>query len=204
MGIQLNTIKGQARIVAASSTETVSDGYIKLTSGGACQGLRLSFLTGYVEAAASGSLEHGPGANIWEQAGTSATIAQSLGVSISAADANANTLTVTAHGLSDGDPVAVYAPAGTMPSNVTSSHIYYAEVIDANTVRLHKYSPKPNGQPVDILDAGSSALLIPVVAHTVAIDVSAIGAPLFGAARARIATGAGDVQLLSVVVSQSE
>lgn len=204
MGIQLNAIKGQPQILAANSVSTVSNGFIKLTTSGANQGLRLSFLTGYVAASASGSLEHGPGANIWESVGSAATIAVASGTSISGADANADTITVTSHGLSSGDPVAIYAPGGTLPTGLDASLIYYVDVVDANTLRLYKFSPAPNGQIASITDAGASAVLVPVSAHTVAIDVSAIGAPLFGAARARISTGAGEVQLLSVIVAQSE
>lgn len=203
MGIQLNAVKGGAKIVAASSNEVVSNGFIKLTSGGATQGLRLSFLTGFVGAAATGEMEHGPGANIWESLSTRA-IAPAAGISVSGADTVAHTLTVTAHGLSDGQAVAVYGGAGSVPGGTLDSIIYYAKVVDANTVSLYQFSPAPTGQLAHITSAGSSAVLVPVSAHTIPVDVSALSAPLFGAARARLATGAGAVQLLSVVIAQPE
>lgn len=203
MGIQLNTIRGQAQVLAANANEIVSNGLIKLTSAGAANGCRLSFLTGFVGAAATGHFEHGPGANLWESVGTAA-IGAAAGTAISGADANANTLTVTSHGFTNGQSVAVYS-TGDYPTGITSDLIYYVEVVDASTVRLHKYSPRPTGQLVSISDAGTSAVMVPVSAHTVSVNpVADSVAPLFGAARARIAAGAGEVQVLAVIIAQGE
>ena len=72
------------------------------------------------------------------------------------ANAATNRLTVTAHGLSNGDAVVPSSdPASTLPTGM-SAIAYYAKAIDANTVELYTESALTN--IVDFSDAGSGTL----------------------------------------------
>lgn len=70
-------------------------------------------------------------------------------------NASTNRLTVTTHGLTSADPVAVSAVEGARPSGIISS-LYYAKPIDTNTIEL--YTDAGLTSVVDILDSGSGAL----------------------------------------------
>lgn len=57
---------------------------------------------------------------------------------VSAADAGADTVTVTGHGLSTGDPIIFTGTVGTdLPSGLSLNTIYYANAATANTLKVY-------------------------------------------------------------------
>ena len=81
-------------------------------------------------------------------------------LTISAVTPASDTLTITAHGLNNGDgPVAIYTPNGTIPGGLAAATDYWAIVQDANTVKLATSSTNAlAGTAIDITDAGSGTL----------------------------------------------
>lgn len=209
MGIQLNTVKtGSNPLVPASATQVVSDKSMKLTASGA-RSLKLTFVTGKVGAAATGRLEHSPiGNGLWSVVKTVA-IGASSDVTISAVNTSNGELTSAAHGLSEGQLVAISSSAE-VPAGLSSSSIYHVNVVDVNTVKLYSFGPaNEGGTPAVPSSAGSGTIeLSAVVAHTISLDHSLPAdqslVPLFAAARASVAAGAGVCNVLKVVLTQAE
>lgn len=82
-------------------------------------------------------------------------------LSISAVTPAADTLSVTAHGLSTGDGfLAVYSPdGGTLPAGLAAVTDYWAIVVDANTLKLASSSANAlAGTAIDITTTGSGTL----------------------------------------------
>lgn len=203
MGIQQNSNRrGKAQILPASSTVLVTNNGMKITDRGALD-CRVSFIVGSVKAAATGTLEHSPGYQLWETASTVA-IGTSTDVSISAVNSSTGEITATAHGIAeDGTPVAVSGAA--VPTGLRDTGIYYADVVDANTLKLYEFSPgSAGGQLQKPEDAGTTAVVTPVASHDILVRQGANPSPLFGLARASITTGGDTCQLLDVVISQGE
>lgn len=67
------------------------------------------------------------------------------------ADATANTLTATAHGLNDGDDVTLKS-SGTLPGGLSAQRKYVVVNASANTLQLALVA---NGAAIDITTAGS-------------------------------------------------
>lgn len=207
MGIQLNIAKtGSNPLVPASTTQVVTDRTMKLTGNGA-RSLKLTFITGKVGAAATGILEHSPiGNGLWSSVKT-VNIGTSTDVTVTAVNISTGELTATAHGFSEGQLVSIYS-SGSVPGRLSVFTIYFANVIDANTIKLYAFSPaSEQGSLIIPSDVGSGTIeLSAVAAYTVnvdaAVDTSLV--PLFAAARGSVTTGAGICNILKVVLTQAE
>ena len=83
-------------------------------------------------------------------------------LTISAVDPVTNQLTVTAHGLNNGDgPVAVFTQSGAIPGGLAAATDFWAIVVDANTIKLATSSTNAlAGTAIDITSAGSGTLLL--------------------------------------------
>ena len=55
-----------------------------------------------------------------------------------AVDSDADTLTITSHGLTNGDPVTYSSGVNVALGGIVSGNVYYIKVINANTVQLYK------------------------------------------------------------------
>lgn len=60
--------------------------------------------------------------------------------------------TLTAHGLTTGDPIRIYS-SGNMPSPLVASTLYYAQVLDAN---IFGFSLTPSGPVISFTDSSGS------------------------------------------------
>ncbi len=88
------------------------------------------------------------------------TVDQDFHKTISAVDQANNRLTVTDHGFSSGQYFDVYSLGGGVPAGMTDDYdqIYYAKVIDANTIEV--YSDSGLTSVVDITGAGSGTMYV--------------------------------------------
>lgn len=89
-----------------------------------------------------------------------------------ATDLALDVLTATAHGLTTGQMVTVTS-SGTLPTGLSSSAVYYARALTADTVTLHYTSAGASADTnrVDVSAAGSGT-------HTLTYTVFATGKPL--------------------------
>ena len=55
-----------------------------------------------------------------------------------AVDSDADTLTITSHGLTNGDPITYSSGVNVALGGLTSGNVYYIKVLNANTVQLYK------------------------------------------------------------------
>lgn len=96
---------------------------------------------------------------------------------VAAVDVTANTITITAHGLSTGDKVTYSNGGGTSITGLVTATDYYVIAIDANTVKLATtYANAIAGTPIDltVVGVGVSHSLKTVVTSTFAIQDGAV------------------------------
>lgn len=100
-----------------------------------------------------------------------------------------DSLTVTGHGMSANDPVRVYAPSGlgVLPAGLAASTVYYAIIVDANTIKL---SASSGGAAVDITSVGSGVFYAIKVADGAAALYSSAGSLRSEIARIQALLGA--------------
>lgn len=116
-------------------------------------------------------------------------------------------LECTSHGLSEGQSFTVSADTGSdaLPEGLTSNQVYYARVVDANTLEA---TLVPGGEAVEMTDDETGNVSLRAVRKfsityqdTVAGDQS--HTPLPDLARVVISNGASDsVELVDVITSQ--
>lgn len=83
-----------------------------------------------------------------------ASITASTGVNTST-----DTLTATAHGLSDGNAVTITADAGgSLPTGLSAGVLYYVDSTGTDTVTLHTATPVSGSNRVDLTTTGSGTL----------------------------------------------
>lgn len=75
-------------------------------------------------------------------------------------DPSTDELTVTAHGLTDGDKVSISTMTGTLPAGLSANTIYYANSLTANTFSLHTATPVSPSNLVNITSTGSGTLFV--------------------------------------------
>jgi hypothetical protein len=95
---------------------------------------------------------------------------------VGAVDATANTITVTAHGLQNGDGPFQFASTGTLPAPLVVDTDYWVIVIDANTLKLAATFEATGGQqplgasntktPIDLTSTGSGVITADSTADT--------------------------------------
>lgn len=84
------------------------------------------------------------------------TLKSAVSIVATVASTVANTLGVTAHGMTTGDFPVSLTTDGVMPGGVVSAQQYWAIVVDANTIKLAaSYDDAIAGTAVDITSAGS-------------------------------------------------
>lgn len=76
-------------------------------------------------------------------------------LTVGSIDTSTNRLTITSHGRTNGDKVAVTATT-TIPSGISANTLYYVKSIDANTVEL--YTDSGLTSIVDITSSGSGTI----------------------------------------------
>lgn len=93
----------------------------------------------------------------------------------SAVTSGSDTVTVTAHGLVDGDDVLVHmATGGTLPGGLSSTTRYFVKAVDADNLKFYPTAADvtANTNVVDITDAGTGTLYVdrdfPLIIHTFA------------------------------------
>lgn len=77
--------------------------------------------------------------------------------SVTSVDTGANTLTSTAHGLTNGQPVTVSSSGGSIPIPLKDATVYYVVGADTNTVQL---AATQGGSAIDITGAGSGTITL--------------------------------------------
>lgn len=153
-------------------------------------------------------LEQTSGNNLWEPlAGKTLSPVDSSGsdLSVVSVDDAAGSLQITAHGLTEGQPIVVNSPEK-VPSGLEPGKIYSVSVVDVNNIRLRQSA---EGDFLKLSDVGSGSIVVtPVsVGHIVlnnGIPGDAALLPLASSVRLRVASGANQVQISQVVVTQGE
>lgn len=192
--------------VAASLTDTlVSKAGFKISGNGA-RYFRYDIYVGKVAATATATLQHTSGYNFWVTTKT-ISITASTEKTISGESQANDTLTVTAHGYTEGQPVSADANGGTLPGGVNQGVIYYVHVIDANTIQLQQNGV--GGAVVDINGASAGTPQLSAVrcfSITFLPEVAGDQAyvPLKNLGRLLVTTGAGICTFLSALSVQEE
>jgi len=195
-------------VLAASQTDAaISKEGFRITAGGALN-MRLDVVVGKVTVAAavSAKLQHSSGYNIWSDAKT-VSITASTDKTVSAVDTSANTLTATGHGFTTNQAI-VFTSSTTTPAPLEAGRIYYAYVVDANTLKIRQYVGDESF--IDITSAGSGTITVCAArVFSVTFQTTVAGdqtyLPLKGAGRIVATTGAGDsLQVSDVLVMMDD
>lgn len=203
--IAAETLQAYQRLAAAQTDALTSKlGGFKVTAGGS-RHFRYDIYVGKVAATATAKLQQSSGFNLWSDTKT-VSITASTEKTISGESTSADTLTVTAHGYTEGQPVSADANGGTLSGGLEPGKVYYVHVVDANTIQV---SLSNGGTVVDITaaSAGTPQLsAVRVFSITFLAEVAGDQAyvPLKQLMRLVTTTGAGICTVLSARSVQEE
>jgi hypothetical protein len=200
-----NIVKDVPQTFAATEGGDVT-GAIRVTESGA-RYFRCSLFLGQCGARASSLIfEQSSGNNIWEQVQSialSPVDSSGTDLAVVSVSDSANTIEITGHGLSTGDSVVVNSTQA-VPGGLEAGRIYNVSVVGVNNIKLRR---SLEGDFLDFADAGSGTMTVtPVSVVHVLInnDATSTDLPLASSVRVRLASGANQVQISQVVVTQGE
>lgn len=195
--------KGVVSIPASQTNALVAESN-RQTAGALQHAMRIDVFTGIaaVGSAITAKHQHSNMPGLWTD-GKTVSITASTDASATA-NAAADTLTVTSHGLVENQPVVIggtTVPGGTMPKT-----IYYTKVVDANTIQLKANN---DSSVIDITSTGTSVTVTAVRVFSISYQANVAGdqshMPLRANGRVVCTTGAGDsVDILAVLVNQED
>lgn len=191
--------------VGASATNAVVSKEFPVSNDGSTN-FRADIYLGKVVGSPVLKLQDSSGLNIWTDSKT-ATASASTQKTVSAVDASADTLTSASHGYTSGQPVVINS-SGALPAGLEAGKVYYAEAVDANTVKLHTI--RDLSSPVDITDAGSGTIQLTAVSRVEIVitsylssDISSGYAPVNAQARVVCSSAGGEsAQIVAVKIVQ--
>jgi hypothetical protein len=186
--------------VPASSTNMPISKRFRITAGGSGS-MRNDIYVGKVTGVGTAKVQHSSGYNVWVD-GKSVTFSASTNKSVSAVSTTNDTLTVTGHGYVDNQAIAFISSADT-PAPLQAGKIYYAEVVDANTIKVRDTE---GGPAINLTAAGSGTITVSdvrvfTITHQEAVTADQTHTPLRGMGRLLATTAGGeDIQVCDVVV----
>jgi hypothetical protein len=187
--------------LGASATDTLVSKEFRITAGGATN-LRTDIYVGKVTVAAavSAKFQHSSGYNIWTDAKT-VSITASTDKTVSAVSTSLDQLTVTTHGFSTNTAI-VFTSSGVVPTPLLAGKLYFAIVVNANTIQV---AESKDGPAIDITDAGSGTITVCAarsfsITYQTTVSGDQTHLPLKSAGRVVATTGAGDSLQVSDVV----
>lgn len=188
--------------LGASETDTIVSKDFRITGGGKLH-CRADIIVGKVVAATgvSAKFQHSSGYNLWSDAKT-VSITASTDKSFTTGDTDLDTLTVTGHGFSINTPI-VFTSTANAPAPLVNGHVYFAIVVDSNTIQVAEYK---DGPAINLTSVGTGTRSVCAArAFSITFQAAVAGdqtyLPLKGAGRIAATTGAGDsLQVADVLI----
>lgn len=194
----------QPQSVPASQTGVPISGNFGQTAGAAGKYLRLDLYTGVttIASAITAKHQHTNLLGLWSD-GKTATLSAST-QKAATPDFTTSQLAVTSHGYSENQPIVI--SAATVPTGLAARTIYYAKVLDANTIQLKSQN---EGSLVGFSDNGATVKTTAVQLASISYQDNVAGdqatMPLRNLGRVVLSTGAGDsVDILAIKLNQEE
>lgn len=124
------------KMTVPASTNAVITKEAAVTQQGSLAIKVQAFLGQIVAATSTLTLQQTMGKNIWVDTAATDTLATSTDTAITVnVGVSATNVTATSHGLSDGAPI-VFNTTGSLPGGLVADTIYFAKVVDANTIQV--------------------------------------------------------------------
>lgn len=153
------TIDSSSNAAAIVSKEVMGNGYTRQSITFDTSGIAYNSTSQIAELASSSSVSFtaSGGAIAYDGIAVWRNNKSFAARTVSGVNTSTNRLTVTAHGLSDTDPVAVTATVS-VPGGLLEDTLYYVNSVDANTIEL--YEDADLIAIADITDSGSGTIYI--------------------------------------------
>lgn len=159
----------QPKSFTSSDAGMVLSKSMRITAGGS-RNLRVDLYTS-VSDGGTVTLQHSSGYQVWTTAKTSAALPVEAGTAATAS-ASTDEITSTSHGLADNEPFSL-SSTGEVPAPLKADTVYYAQLIDANTIKVRS---EPSGPAINLTSAGSGTItLAPISVTSIQLNVEVAG-----------------------------